>query len=84
MCLGEYRGPEDARIFLKYAAARLNDRLEAAAFRAYLADALLLISKGKTWDERWDSIRKPEEPKPEKDPEEIKSHILKGLKGLSA
>ena len=42
----------------------------------------MLISKGKTWDERWDSIRKPEPPKPEKDPEEIKSHILKGLKGL--
>jgi hypothetical protein len=81
--LGEYRGPEDARIFLKYAAARLNERLEAAAFRAYLADALLLISKGKTWDERWSVIRKPEEPKPEKDQEEIKSHILKGLKGLS-
>lgn len=71
------------RVFLRYAAAKLNDRLEAAAFRAYLADAIMLISKGKTWDERWSVIRKPEPPKPEKDPEEIKSHILKGLKGMA-
>lgn len=69
---------------MKYAAAKLNDRLEAAAFRSYLADSLLLLSKGKTWDERWSVIRKPEEPKPEKTAEEIKSNILKGLKGLQS
>lgn len=83
LCFGEFRGPEDVRIFMRYAAAKLNERLEAAAFRSYLADALMLMAQGKSWDERWDSISRPAAPVAEADPDEIKSRITKGLKGLA-
>ena len=70
-------------MFLKYAAAKLNERLETAAFRCYLADSLWMISRGNTWEERWNNIVKPQKPVKEADPEEIKTRITKGLKGLA-
>lgn len=70
-------------MFLKYAAARLNEKLETAAFRCYLADSLWMISRGQIWDERWRNIIKPQKPVKDADPDEIKTRITKGLKGLA-
>ena len=68
---------------MKYAAARLNEKLETAAFRCYLADSLWMISRGQIWDERWRNIIKPQKPVKDADPDEIKTRITKGLKGLA-
>lgn len=70
-------------MFLKYAAAKLAERLETAAFRCYLADSLYMISRGQIWDERWHNIVEPKKPMKDADPEEIKTRITKGLKGLA-
>lgn len=68
---------------MRYAAARLNERLEAAAFRAYVADSMFMISRGQIWDERWHNIIQPQKPVKDADPDEIKTRIKKGLKGLA-
>lgn len=70
-------------MFLKYASARMNEKLETAAFRRYLADSLYMISRGQIWYERWRDIIKPQKPVKDADPEKIKTRIKKGLKGLA-
>ncbi len=67
---------------MQYAAAKLTQRLETAAFRKYLADALFLMAQGKYWDERWDIVETPKAETQDADPDEIKSRIKNGLKGL--
>lgn len=66
---------------MNFASARLTQRVEAEAFRIYLADTLFFLAEGKQINVRWNEFLHPT-PIVEHDPDEVIENIKAGLRGL--
>ncbi len=71
------------QVFLRYAAQRIKQNAIETAYRSYIADTLFYCVNGKAINTRWDDWVNPKSVKEcDADPEEVKTRILAGLKGL--
>ena len=62
LCLGEYRGPRQARVFVRYMVERMwRERLEES-YRSYVTDQLRYIPQGMYLQSRWHDLSKPSGP----------------------
>lgn len=74
LCLGEYRGPHQARVFVRYMVERMwRERIEES-YRAYVTDQLRLIPQAMFIQDRWHDLSKPSGPS--KSAEEIAESVI--------
>lgn len=85
--VGEYRGPKNLNVFMRYVVSKIASRREELTYRIYITDALQVIgentasfTRGRSIKTRYADILFPA-PEETRTAEEIKQHFISKLGG---
>jgi hypothetical protein len=80
--LGEYAGPPNIRILVRYIAARMYRDAVTTSYRAYVTASLRLIPQMSYLSRGWlESVKDAKRPKRERTAEEIVDDVVSRLEG---
>lgn len=80
--IGSYTGPESAKLFVRYVAARYARRVVTDSYREYVTDSLRLIPQMMYLNVRWsDAVSKVKRHEREMTVEETIDHVIDRIGG---